>query len=67
MAGQNGLETKKRKVLPFIYIPNPKFPRERFDRVKNVIFTAPYCISLRDINVRETVSFRIFVSQVYTN
>ena len=42
MRGQKHLETEERKFLPFIYASNPKFPRERFDRVKNVIFKAPY-------------------------
>ena len=36
-------QNKKRKFLPFIYALDPKFPRERYSRVKNVIFTVPYC------------------------
>ena len=60
MGGQNGLETKKRKFLPFIYVSNPRFLRDRFDRVKNVIFTAPYYIT-------DVLEFLVFSSHLHTS
>ena len=56
VAGLNLLEIKKGKFISFIYASNPLLPRERFSRVKNVIFTAPYFICNA---ITENISFTV--------